>query len=52
MDISGNGRIHDNAASLVGSQPVGSDSVAKGQGKSVATAKDSVELSSQAKILR
>lgn len=51
MDISGNGRIHDKAASLVGVRPTGSDSVGQGQGKSVAASKDSVELSSQARVL-
>ena len=52
MDIIGNGRIHDKAASLVGSRPVESDAVGQSQGKSVAASKDSVELSSRARVLR
>ena len=51
MDISGHGRIHDKAASLVGLRSVGSDSGGQGQSKSIAASKDSVELSPRARVL-
>lgn len=51
MNISGHGRIHDKAASLLGVRPVGSDSVSQGSGTAVAASKDSVDLSSRARVL-
>ncbi len=51
MDIIGNGRIHDKAASLQGVRSTAPDAATKRQGPSVAASKDSVDLSSRAKGL-